>query len=124
MRNPAKYVLLLFALVLSYAGAQVGSGGDASQVLSWQARDEAPQGSLSGVEQRKSPGLQQTEEQVSLINHFPSPPSKHQHHGFAANLQAFEVRLQAIALQYMWRAKAICRGLTSSEIIFPFHYFW
>ena len=85
---------------------------------------EEQQGELSGVKQRQSPGLQQAEERVSFVNHFPAPPFKHQHNGPAATLHAFELRLQAVASRYILYARAISRSLTSSDIIFPFHYFW
>jgi hypothetical protein len=62
---------------------------------------------------------------VGVVHTAPAPAFKNQFFHTAALTPAAAVSLQERAfLQYHFSGRYIIAGLSSEEIIFPFHYFW
>ncbi|MHC2992269.1 hypothetical protein OB13_11960 [Pontibacter sp. HJ8] len=118
-------LLLLLAFLLSFAGG-LGDGFCVGipQTASVGIGEDDPRSSLSQSGQNKFKFLDRSGDSfVSPVNQLPAPNSNNIL-GFVNSWHSTECRIQGIATQYLLQSKAICLSLASSDIIFPFHYFW
>lgn len=120
---PKSALLLLFAVVLSFAG--IGEG-----VCAGVAQTEPEGIAGKNFQQQFSQGehikyqLLHSEHVVSPVNSQSAPHPNNRSIGLLNVSYLIEHRLQDIATQYLLHAKDICCSLSGNDIIFPFHYFW
>lgn len=103
---------------------RVGDGGEVYTSVAKNGKEGLATASLSAGEVYKFPGLLRIEEQIGVAYHLPVSPSKNQLNGFHSEAITFEGNVAHAIAQFMLRSANFLRSLTSSDIIFPFHYFW
>ncbi|QCR21409.1 hypothetical protein [Pontibacter sp. SGAir0037] len=126
MNSPLKSaVLLLFALMLAFAGIGEGMGMPATPAASLALEQEEGHPHVFQGEQTKSQLLHKSGwDYVSTGDNLPVPVSKG-HSNYLLNLShALEHTMQCQAMQYLFQSKRFSLSLSGSDIIFPFHYFW
>jgi hypothetical protein len=120
-----KFVLLSFAIVLSFGSAGEGQGVAVPDTSFQNVHDAYAQSYRSVGKLNKIYCLHRScEIVVNPANNFPVPGSKKNQDNFFNRWFSVELWIQNIASQYLSHAKGIQRSLTIADIIFPFHYFW
>ena len=125
MRNFLKFIVILFAGMLSYGSIS----GDFNEKLP--ATDQRETGEKPFSSSIRESSLveafclhQPLENLVNPLNHFPRPESKYHPLSWGLAVAAVETGIRNIAAQYLSSSGVKPLGLAVSDIIFPFHYFW
>lgn len=119
-----KNILLSLSLFFALFGLRNGADLEQHEQVAHMLAAQDEQLRFDDGEHYHATGLLQAEEQLRVWQPRPSAPLK-QASGFsAATNQALEFSLQLQAAHYLQRARQFIPGLTSCDIIFPFHYFW
>jgi hypothetical protein len=64
------------------------------------------------------------ERQVNSFKNLPVPSLKNYSNNIPDNSLSTEIKLLSIHSGYLSYSVNVDRGLTNSDIVFPFHYFW
>lgn len=124
MSNFLRLTVLLFSCMLSLSISKEDfSKPDTAKVQS--TEQEEDNFYFSGSRNYKAFGLHQlTEVIVNGVNHLPAPQKKKYPNDSFGSSFSYEIRLQDVSSHYFYPLQEIACGLTVSDIIFPFHYFW
>ncbi|MBW7468419.1 hypothetical protein ABID22_002831 [Pontibacter aydingkolensis] len=118
-------MLLLFAIILTYSGTSNGSSRELLTTLPQHVQQGHVTDNLSENKLFKFPDLQRSEQRVNAANNLPGAPFKKENsNDLSGSLVASELVLQNSTAAYIARSKVLNCGLRTSDIIFPFHYFW
>jgi hypothetical protein len=64
------------------------------------------------------------EKSVASFKHLSVSNLKNQANSYYCSSLSSEIRKSGINIEYFTSPATICRNLTNSDIIYPFHYFW
>lgn len=120
-----KYALLLFVVLLSFAGnAEAISKAMPQEELTEAGKNDG-YSSLTQSEQIRFQFLNRSGEHLTgSVNNSPVPPSKNNYSEFTYSGEAIEHLLQYNVRFCLLQNKILSLSLTSIDIIFPFHHFW
>ena len=119
-----KNIVFSLSLFFAFFGMQTKAAMEmrAQSVKVWASEGETTHFDKGKLD--RTAGLLQPEEQIRLWQHRTSAPIKQLFTGFVALIWAHEFRLQLQVEHYLQRARHFSPGLTTRDIIFPFHNFW
>lgn len=124
MSNFLRLTVLLFTCVLSLSISKEDLSNPGTEKVQLSHQEEG-NFYFSGSRHHKAFGLHQlTEVVVNAVNHLPAPQKKKFPNDSFGSSFSYEVRLQDVAPQFLYSVQEVACGLTVSDIIFPFHYFW